>query len=49
METITLPRFLKIVDGHIKDMSHEELEMLIHEIAATVPEAKRDKFIFDVG
>ena len=45
MESITLPKFLRIVDEHVSAMTHEDLAMFIHEMARTLPEAKREKFI----
>lgn len=42
---MNLPLFLRTVDRFTRGMSHEELEVFIHEIARTLPEKKRDTFI----
>lgn len=45
MNIIKLPQFLGIVDNKTKAMSHEDLEVFIHEIARKLPEKQRDDFI----
>ena len=42
---MNLPLFLKTVDDLTREMSHEELEVFIHNTARTLPEGKRDSFI----
>ena len=45
MNKMKLPQFLNCVDGYTKNMSHEELEIFVHEIARKLSENKRDEFI----
>jgi hypothetical protein len=40
-----LPKFLKEVDALSKNLSHENMEMLIHEIARTWPENRRNNLL----
>ena len=42
---MNLSMFLKTVDGFTQDMSQVELRVLIHELARTLPEGKRDEFV----
>ncbi len=44
-EIMNLPRFLDYVDDKTQKMTHEELEMFIHEFARKLSENKRDGFI----
>lgn len=44
-ERMKLPKFLKEVDALLKKMSHENMEMLIHEIARTWPENRRNNLL----
>lgn len=41
-----LPRFLDTIDKCTQNMTHEQLEIVIHEIARTLPEGKRGGFLF---
>ena len=40
-----LPQFLDRVDKYTENMTHEQIESIIHEIARTLGEANRDKFL----
>ena len=40
-----LPQFLDRVDKYTENMTHEQIESVIHEIARTLGEANRDKFL----
>ena len=42
---IKLPQFLKEVDAIAGKLSHEELEKILHEIARTWAENKREHFL----
>lgn len=42
---MNLPQFLKTVDALIKNMSHDQLEVFIHDMARALPEEKRRNFI----
>lgn len=42
---IKLPQFLKEVDAIAGKLSHEQLEKILHEIARTWPENKREQFL----
>lgn len=42
---MNLPQFLKQVDAEAEKMSRQELEVLVHEVARTLPEGKRDAFL----
>ncbi|GLC79896.1 hypothetical protein LBYZC6_20100 [Lacrimispora brassicae] len=44
-ERMKLPKFLKEVDALSKNLSHENMEMLIHEIARTWPENRRNNLL----
>lgn len=44
-ERMKLPEFLKEVDALSKNLSHENMEMLIHEIARTWPENRRNNLL----
>jgi hypothetical protein len=44
-ERMTLPKFLKEVDALLKNLSHENMEMIIHEIARTWPENRRNNLL----
>ena len=44
-EIMKLPKFLKEVDSLSKNLSHENMEMLIHEIARTWSENRRSNFL----
>lgn len=44
-EVIKLPQFLKEVDAISGKLSHEDLEMILHEIARTWPENRRESFL----
>lgn len=44
-ECMKLPKFLKEVDVLSQNLSHENMEMLIHEIARTWPENRRNNLL----
>lgn len=44
-ERMKLPKFLKEVDALSQNLSHENMEMLIHEIARTWPENRRNDLL----
>jgi hypothetical protein len=44
-ERMTLPKFLKEVDTLSKNLSHENMKMISHEIARTWPENRRNNLL----
>lgn len=42
---MNLPQFLKRVDAGVSDMTREQLESYIHELARILPENRRDDFL----